>query len=216
MEKQLVNRDVPNGGNKSNCSVKKINGIPECVMEMFGSFPADSETCEKMIQISQAEECKTIIERCRISNTRQCNTCRDKPTSCCNELFSTPKESEAANKLTVQFINRSERPVLLAFDESDNSAMTMYAVNGTPNNVTLNYKVRDLMTGIIIALGSVFTPAASSVPAIHLPRMSGEHFLLIMWEQDGKQYTNHFITQKKGISYDYYLSALKTAGYDTF
>lgn len=184
---------------------------------LFGSIAENVSDFVKQSQISQAEAMKYFIERFRISKWRRTGIIW------WNLIDGWPQVSDAVvdwygnRKLAYSFIRRSQKPMILAVDEPKDGRSTIYAVNETSETTKVSFAVRDVTTGYEILKGNATAFADSSTPVAVLPHLEGYHFLLITWEENGKQNgTNHFVTDLHHLPFDQYLRDLHQVGYDKF
>ena len=171
----------------------------------------------KQSQISQAEAKKYFIEKFRIGKGKRSGIIW------WNLIDGWPQVSDAivdyyyCKKLAFHYIQRSQQPVCLMFDEPADGQIALYAVNDLTEEAAVKYSVINLTTGRSVLSGSAVLAAESSAPIDSLPVTDEEqNFYLIRWEMDGKVYQNHFHTNLLDISYEAYMDAIAKCGMDEF
>lgn len=199
-----------------NPNAYRIRLMTSQVKTLFGEVPDDLDTYARMSQISQAEAMKYFIERFRMTKWRRTGIIW------WNIIDGWPQISDAVvdyyrvKKLAYHFIKRSQNPICLMIDEPKDGKLTLYAVNDTPHPRTIPYTVRDLHSNTVLLQGTVDIPADSSVRVTDTPTSEEERMLLIEWECDGKQESNHYTTHTLSADYANYMHMLQKAGYDQF
>ena len=187
------------------------------IRKLFTAAEGNFDDLIRQSQISQAEADKYFIERVRV-----------KKGECTgiiwwNLLDGWPQVSDAVvdyyftKKLAYGYIKRSQNPLCLMFDVSQNGEIALYAVNDLQNDAAVSYTVSEMNSGKVILNGKA-TVKADAAAVLEKIRTDGEEqsFYYIQWETDGRQYQNHYCPHLPGIRYDAYLSAMKKCGFDAF
>ena len=187
------------------------------VETLFGKAEKELAAFAKQSQISQAEAKKYFIEKFRIGKGKRSGIIW------WNLIDGWPQVSDAivdyyyCKKLAFHYIQRSQQPVCLMFDEPVDGQIALYAVNDLTEEAAVKYSVINLTTGRSVLSGSAVLAAESSAPIDSLAVTEDEQtFYLIRWEKDGKVYQNHFHTNLLNISYEAYLAAIAKCGMDEF
>ena len=187
------------------------------VETLFGKAEKELAAFAKQSQISQAEAKKYFIEKFRIGKGKRSGIIW------WNLIDGWPQVSDAivdyyyCKKLAFHYIQRSQQPVCLMFDEPADGQIALYAVNDLTEEAAVKYSVINLTTGRSVLSGSAVLAAESSAPIDSLAVTEDEQtFYLIRWEKDGKVYQNHFHTNLLNISYEAYLAAIAKCGMDEF
>jgi len=165
-------------------------------------------------QISQAEAVKFFIEHFRAEKG-----CRS-GIIWWNIIDGWPQISDAVvdyygrKKLAYSYIKCSQSPVCLLFDEPDeNGTIRLIAVNDTPEDVTVSYRVTDGMTDALLLSGTV-TVAADGKGTVRMLSQDTARFLRIFWDGDHNG-ENHFVTRiGDDLSFGEYRSFMTKAGFD--
>ncbi len=195
----------------------RIGLMTKQVQVMFGGIPDNLADFAKQSQISQGEAFKYFIERFRVTKWRRTGIIW------WNLIDGWPQVSDAVvdwyhcKKLAYHYIKRSQNPLCLIFDEPQNGASSLYAVNDTDLTKAFRYTVKDVTTGVLLAEGSAVAEADASTLVITIPAFEDYHFLCMEWEtEDGIRGSNHFTTKLREIDADAYLADLQKVGYDEF
>ncbi len=189
------------------------------VVTLFGSAEPGLEDFVRQSQISQAEAKKYFIERFRIGKWRRTGIIW------WNLLDGWPQVSDAVvdyyyrKKLAYSYIKRSQSPVCLMFDEPEESGtlIALHAVNDTPADRDISYRVTDLTMGRVVSEGTAVAKADESVILDKVIIEKGEkHFYFIEWTLDGIKHTNHYMPNIRDIDFSEYLAYIGKCGYDEF
>ncbi len=201
-------------GGPYNFRIKLMN---DQVKTLFGAIPQNISDYAKASQISQAEAKKYFIERFRIRKWSRTGIIW------WNLIDGWPQISDAVvdyyycRKLAYGFIKRSQTPVLFAFDEPQDGFLNLYAINDTPTDAAADWTVRDAATGAVLAEGGLNVPADRSLKVGAVAPADGEQrFFLIEWTLGGRRFTNHYVSNIKGIGFTEYLRGLNACGYGEF
>ena len=187
------------------------------VQTLFGKAEKELAAFAKQSQISQAEAKKYFIEKFRIGKGKRSGIIW------WNLIDGWPQVSDAivdyyyCKKLAFHYIQRSQQPVCLMFDEPLEGKIALYGVNDRTGEAAVKYSVINLTTGRSVLSGSAVLAADSSTAIDSLSVTEEEqNFYLIRWELDGKVYQNHFHTNLLGISFEAYMDAIAKCGMDEF
>ena len=130
---------------------------------LFGKAPESLEQMIDQSQISQAEADKYFIERMRIRRDRTGGIIW------WNLLDGWPQISDAVvdyyfgKKLAYGYIRRSQTPVCMMFDEPDDEGFAaLCAVNDTPHDAAITYRISDALTGETLCEAVGTAPADES------------------------------------------------------
>ena len=105
----------------------------------------------------------------------------------------------------------------MMFDEPKGGYLPLHAVNEYSAEAMLKYEIVDLTTGKTVVKSEALAEADSSVCVYKVEiKPEEKHFYLVRWELDGKQYSNHYMTNIKDIDYSEYLGYIGKCGYDEF
>ena len=121
-------------------------------------------------------------------------------------------------KLAYSYIKRSQAPVCMMMDESQEQMRHLIVVNDTPCEALLHYVVEDIYTNTLICKGTAVVPPDSSTDVVTLPAPENEdRFYLIKWQdENGLEGMNHFITRTRDICAEKVLDAISKCGMDMF
>ena len=201
---------------RSSDYVYRIRLMADQVTTLFGSsVPCTLEDFARASQISQAEAKKYFIERFRLSKWRRTGIIW------WNLIDGWPQISDAivdyyyVKKLAYSYIKRSQNPLCLMFDEPENGAIALYAVNDGAAEKKFTYRVTELSSGKTVVEGEYIARSDSSAPIASVSVDEGEKkFYFIEWECDGEKGSNHFMTNIKDIDYSEYMGYIEKCGYD--
>ncbi len=187
------------------------------VRTLFGKAEKELAAFTKQSQISQAEAKKYFIEKFRIGKGMRSGIIW------WNLIDGWPQVSDAivdyyyCKKLAYHYIQRSQQPVCLMFDEPVDGKIALYGVNDLTKAKQINYVVTNLTTGVQVFSGSAVLAADSSVAIDALVVDENEQcFYLIEWELDGKTYRNHFHTNLLNVDFEKYMNAIEQCNFDEF
>ena len=186
------------------------------VVTLFGKAEEDLADFVRQSQISQAEAKKYFIEKFRIGKWKRTGIIW------WNLLDGWPQISDAivdyyfVKKLAYRYIQRSQQPVCLMFDEPQDGKLWLVAANDLPEAQQISYKVCKF-TGAeedpVVLSGSCTADADSSVRLDALDVDEQEKaFYYIEWTINGKICKNHYFSNIIDIDYRMYTDALKKYG----
>jgi len=194
--------------------------IPLMVKQVRNFFDKEADNlCDfaKQSQMSQAEAKKYFIEKFRIGKPHRSGIIW------WNLLDGWPQVSDAVidwygcKKLAFKFIQRSQQPICLMFDEPDGGKIKLFAVQDGGKDQKITYAVRNVMTDEVLIEGKANVAAESSACIATLGAVEELEFWVIEWTtEDGISGTNHFTTKTEHVSYEEYLAALQKCGMDEF
>ncbi|MBQ3141769.1 MAG: hypothetical protein IJC25_07395 [Clostridia bacterium] len=168
-------------------------------------------------QASQAEAKKYFMERFR------CRKWDRTGVIWWNMIDGWPQISDAivdyyyTKKLAFSYLQRSQREVCMMFDEPEGGKLRLVAVNDTRDAVTLSYRVLDLTEGAKqVAEGRVELAGDAAQTAAFIDYDGANRFYHIVWELDGKQYTNHYLAGNPPYDFNWYLNIIRSLGYDCY
>ena len=209
--------------NEQNSFGYRIRLMTSQVRNMFVDVPHDLDTYAKMSQLSQAEAFKYFIERFRTAKWQKTGIIW------WNVLDGWPQVSDAVvnydftPKLAYSFIQRAQKPVLMAFGDREDGLYALHAVNDSQTPVTLSYRVTDVTAtgskeGEALLCGRVTVPADGNVIAAKTDLSALEdHVLYVEWtDENGAHGESHYVAEPQHLDYAAYLGALHACGFDTF
>ena len=183
------------------------------VRELFGRVPDTLEEFSFASQASQAEALKFFLELFRGSKWRRTGILW------WNLIDGWPQFSDAVvdyyfrKKLAYTFIRRVQTPLCLMLKEPENWAQVLVACNGTRQNLPIDYVVRDIDTGEVLAQGQGVARADSAVPCGEIPfSMGAKRFYLIEWRSPLGKGTNHYLAGNPPFDLAQYRGWLEKAG----
>lgn len=189
----------------------QVKALFDCEPETLADFAAAS-------QISQAEAKKYFIERFRLSKWRRTGIIW------WNLIDGWPQISDAvvdyygSRKLAYDYIKRSQQPVCLMFDEPDDEGFAaLCAVNDTPHDAAITYRISDALTGETLCEAVGTAPADESRVLWRMHTAPDEQrFYRIEWTlPDGTTGQNHHMTGLKNVHLETYREALRRCGFRT-
>lgn len=195
----------------------RINLMYRQIGEVFTETPNDLVTFAKMSQIVQAEAKKYFIEKFRIAKGKTSGIIW------WNLLDGWPQISDAVvdyyytPKLAYWYIARSQKKVCMMFDEPKDGKINLYAVNDGAHPAEISYRVTDVTCGnILVCEGVCMAPSRFSVAVHSVDVPSYARFYRIDWSVGSEKGSNHYMTETRHISYEEYLKAIESCGYDEF
>lgn len=188
------------------------------VKTMFGDIPDTLEQYAKLSQISQAEAFKYFIERFRMGKWDRTGIIWWNLLDGCPQISDAIVDYYFVKKLAYSYIKRSQAPICMMFDEAEEGRRRLFAVNDTPRDETLTYRVRDIKSSQELCYGTVTVAADSTLIACEIPATEGEdRFCYIEWTtENGHSGTNHYMTKTQNTNPTETLAAIASCGYDLF
>lgn len=187
------------------------------VERLFGALPETLSDFCRASQISQAEALKFFAEHFRIGKWRRTGLLW------WNLADGWPQASEATvdwygrKKLAYGFLQRSQQPLLLAFDEPQDGVLPLCCVSDGVGETGLQWSVTDVTDGVPLATGSWTVRPDCAEQICRIPAPAGQRFLLIEWRTaDGVCGKNHYSTQDRNLDLQCYLRDLARAGLDAW
>lgn len=196
----------------------RIRLMADQVTTLFGAtVPCDLDSFAKASQISQAEAKKYFIERFRVTKWRRTGIIWWNLIDGCPQISDAVVDYYYCKKLAYHYIKRSQEPLALIFDEPKDGVLTLYAVNDFARDSEFTYKVTDMTEGAVVLEGKGYAPADASTALCSLGiREDEKHFYLVEWNDGGKSYSNHYMTNIKDIDFSEYMGYISKCGYDQF
>jgi beta-mannosidase len=196
----------------------RIRLMADQVTTLFGAtVPCDLDSFAKASQISQAEAKKYFIERFRVTKWRRTGIIWWNLIDGCPQISDAVVDYYYCKKLAYHYIKRSQEPLALIFYEPKDGVLTLYAVNDFARDSEFTYKVTDMTEGAVVLEGKGFAPADASTALCSLGiREDEKHFYLVEWNDGGKSYSNHYMTNIKDIDFSEYMGYISKCGYDQF
>lgn len=103
-------------------------------------------------------------------------------------------------KLAYQYIKKAQEKVLLCFKE-ENGKVVLYGSNLFEHDVNISFEI-DGETHLI-------TLKKNSVTNLKELELIDHHFYLVKYVVNDKEYLNHYVSNIKGIKFDYYIKNIK-------
>ncbi|MFB3893527.1 MAG: glycoside hydrolase family 2 protein [Phycisphaerae bacterium] len=186
------------------------------IRELFGTVPETLEDFAFASQATQAEAFKTFIERFRAAKWRRTGIIW------WNLMDGWPQFSDAVvdyyftKKLAYNFIKTSQEQLCLMVRDEDDGRSTLVAANDTLADVPVNYEVRDIDSGAVVASGQAIAQANSATALADLPGVgSKQAFLMIEWrpaQGPGPAHRNHYLAGAPPFDLEQYRQWLAKAG----
>ncbi len=194
----------------------RLRLMADQVTTLFGSsVPCTLEDFAKASQISQAEADKYFIEKSRIGKWRRTGIIW------WNLIDGWPQISDAVvdyyytKKLAYSYIKRAQKPVCLMADQSE-AGTVLFGINDLQESRKVSYKVTDYRTGTLLTHGqSVLEPNSSRELAVFAPAENAR-WLIMEWNCQDEDNSNHFIEDISSIDYQLYMAFLHSQGYAAF
>ncbi len=164
---------------------------------MFGKEYKDLDLDEfaYLSQVSQAEAMKFFVEHSRALKWQRSGIIW------WNLIDGWPQISDAVTdyyfvkKRAFSYLQRAQQPVLIFFDEISGWTHKVLATNDTREEARLRYRVQEADSGEMVLSGDAVIPAGGKMELGMLKEIgSSQQLYLIFWEQDGREYGNHYIT----------------------
>jgi len=191
----------------------RVELMAKQVRELFGEVPGTLEEFAFASQVSQAEAFKFFIELFRGSKWRRTGLIW------WNLIDGWPQFSDAIvdyymeKKLAYSFIQRSHAPLCLMLKEPGNWKQVLVACNDTREDLPLDYALRDVESGEVLAEGQGIAKADSVTPVGEVPfSMGTRRFYLITWSSRLGQGVNHYLAGNPPFSLAAYRTWLERAG----
>jgi len=173
----------------------RVDLMGKQIAELFKVIPDNLEEFSFASQVTQAEALKFFIEVFRYNKWDKTGIIW------WNLIDGWPQFSDSVvdyyfhKKMAFEYIKISQQDICLMIKEPENSNQDLVVVNDSIEKVDLSYTVIDIDTGNIEIAGKgiAIADAVTKLGEIKSIRDS-QKFLLINWEINGKQYSNHFLT----------------------
>ena len=209
--------------NEHNTFGYRITLMKDQVRHMFRDMPTDLDTFARMSQLSQAEAFKYFIERFRTAKWQKTGIIWWNLLDGWYQISDAVVNYDFTPKLAYRFIQRAQKPVLMAFADKEDGLYALHGINDSQSAVRLTYTVTDVTAsstthGIPLLSGTLTVPADGNTVAGKLDLSSLEdHVLYITWkEENGKCGASHFIAEPQHLDYRAYLDALTACGFAVF
>ncbi len=179
---------------------------------LFGRNATNLDEYAKMSQISQAEAFKYFIERMRVDKPHRTGI------MWWNLFDGYPVHSNAVidyygeKKLAYYYIQRSQEPVAMIFDEPKEGKLNLHLVNDLQTKKSVAYKVIDLASGIEIVSGEKEVQANGNCIVERIKNPEKQSMYLIEYSVDGEIKYNHFTCNMPKVDFDWYIQCLKNGG----
>ena len=188
----------------------------EYFMVLFGREPQNLDEYAKMSQIYQAEAFKYFIERMRVDKPHKTGimwwNLFDGFTVHSNAVI----DYYGARKLAYYYIQRSQQPLLLMFDEPVNGKIALHVINDFQSDKVVSYKVSDAFSRKEIVCGKCKVAANGNVIVENLDNPNDKAMFLIEYEIDGVIMYNHFTCNMPNINFEWYIDCLTKIGFYQF
>ena len=183
------------------------------VAALFGGVPETLDEFAFASQVTQAEALKFFIEHFRGGKWRRTGILW------WNLIDGWPKISDAVvdyyfqKKLAFDWIRRSQRPVLLMLAEPADGRQTLLACNDTRDDGRIEYTVRDVDTGEILAKGRGLAKADAVTALARLPYDgAAQRFYRIDWRDAAGDGRSHYLAGEPPFDLQRYRGWLGEAG----
>ncbi len=185
------------------------------VVTLFGKACENLEDFVLQSQISQAEAKKYFIEKFRTSKWERTGIIW------WNLLDGWPQVSDAivdyyfTKKLAYSYIKRSQQPVCLMGGEEKENTVPLYAVNDSPQEISLNYTVYRILDGKkeAVHVGSAMLAPDTAQILKELPLSDRQECFLFTWEYGKTRGCNHYYTKLLKIDFEEYKEAIRMCGF---
>lgn len=181
------------------------------IVEMFGELPDKIEDVILCSQIGEAEALKFFIEKMRIRKGKTGGIIWWNLLDGWPQLSDSVVDYYFVKKLAYHYIKRSQNAFSVIMDEIDGKKV-LKAVNDTPVDIKFSYKLTDTTDGTIISCDSTTVDANGVIDLFESPLDEKRVFYKIEWEIDSVKYSNHFISNIKGVSLKEYLAGVLKCG----
>ena len=184
----------------------------EQMKNLFGRNASNLDEYAKMSQISQAEAFKFFIERMRVDKPHRTGI------MWWNLFDGYPVHSNAVidyygeRKLAFYYIQRSQEPVAMIFDEPKNGEIALHLVNDLQTSKKVVYRVIDLETNKEFLHGENEVEANGNVIVEYIKNPEKKSMYLIEYIVDGIVKYNHFTCNMPNVDFDWYVKCLKNGG----
>ena len=175
----------------------------EQVRVLFGEIPETLPLFSAASQISQAEAMQFFIERFRMRKWAKTgiiwwNICDGWP-----QFSDAVVDYYYTKKLAYAYIRRSQNPVCLMLDDSENGVYRIIAANDTPQDVLLSYTVTGMEAGMIYAKGDILIPCNSAVTVGDFADPQNRDFVRIAWQGGDEGMNTHLLGEPEFQLADY-------------
>jgi beta-mannosidase len=178
---------------------KHINGrnhlMSNQVKLMFGEIPDELERFSMLSQISQAEAMKFFIERTRVLKWGRSGIIWWNMIDCWPEISDSVVDYYYAKKLAFHYIKRVQQPVCLIMTEQSGWDQSVMLCNDGNSSFNVRWSVKDAQSGEILLAGECLSDANDNkIVGILNPIVSEKKLYILLWEIDGVEYGNHYIS----------------------
>ncbi len=191
----------------------RVELMSKQVRELFGVVPDNLPDFSFASQASQAEAKKFFIELFRGSKWRRTGILW------WNLMDGWPQLSDAVvdyyfvRKLAYEFIRRAQQPLCLMLREPANWGQDLVASNDTRADLAIDYSVRDVDSGEVVASGHALAHADSVTVLERVPfSMGRQRFYLLEWTSARGAGRNHYLAGTPPFDLARYRDWLDRAG----
>ena len=182
------------------------------VKMLFGAIPDTLEEFSKLSQITQAEAMKFFIEHFWIGKWRRTGIIWWNLLDGCPQFSDAIVDYYFNRKLAFFYIRQSQQPVCLMFDEPENGAVTLFAVNDTMVDRKITYRVKDLQDDRIVGSSEITVRANSSKATAVFPEEKSATVWEMEWETAGQVCRNHYTWGLIPLDHEKYLQLIRKTG----
>ncbi len=183
------------------------------VRELFGIEPRNLDEFAFASQVAQAEAKKFFVELFRTAKWRRTGILW------WNILDGWPQLSDAVvdyywdKKLAYHFLKAVQQPLCLMLREPSSWGQDLVAANDRREDLVVNYKVRELGGGKVVAEGQGTAKGDATTVLGRVPFFAGEKkFYLIEWTAGGQAGRNHYLAGHPPFDLEQYRGWLREYG----
>ena len=191
----------------------RVDLMGKQIRALFGHVPEQQADFIFASQATQAEALKFFIEHFRGSKWRRSGIIW------WNLIDGWPQLSDAivdyyfARKLAFGFVQRTQQDLLVLLQEPAELRQQLVATNDTLKQLELEYEVRDVGTGEILAEGRGLAAANAVTPLTHIPYDPGtQRLYAIAWRSAGHDGRSHYLAGRPPFDLAQYRQWLTQAG----
>jgi beta-mannosidase len=191
----------------------RVELMAKQVRELFGAIPDKLEDFALASQCSQAEAFKFFVELFRSNKWRRTGIIW------WNLIDGWPQFSDAvvdyyfARKLAYSFIQRAQAPLCLVLKEPANWQLALVACNDTRDDLAVEYAVRDVDSGQVLAQGRAVAAADRVTTLGAIPFTMGEkRFYVLEWTSALGHAASHYLAGNPPFDFGIYRGWVEKAG----
>lgn len=162
---------------------------------LFGEIPDDIEKFSLLSQISQAEAMKYFIERTRAMKWQRTGIIWWNMIDCWPQISDSVVDYYYTKKLAFHYIKRSQQPICLLLEEQSGWKQSVLLCNDSNDTYNVHWRVKDGDSGKVVLQGECISVANENITVGQIkPLVSKQKLYLLLWEIDGIEYGNHYIS----------------------